>query len=57
MTISPYWNPRHETMSRDELEALQVHKLKRLVAWADARVPWQAERFKKAGVTPDSLKS
>ena len=57
MTISPYWNPRHETMSRDELEAFQVHKLKRLVEWADTKVPWHAERFQKAGITSDSIKS
>src|SRR4030081_3595869 len=54
---SPYWNPRHETMPRDQIEALQVRKLKNLVAWADARVPWQAKRLKAAGVTPESIKS
>ena len=51
MKESPYWNPRHETMPRDQIEALQVHKLKNLVAWADARVPWHAARLKSAGVT------
>ncbi len=57
MAVSPYWNPRHETMSRDQVEALQVHKLRRLVEWADAKVPWHSERFRKAGVTPDKIKS
>src|SRR5438445_6219340 len=41
---SPYWNPRHETMPRDQIEALQVRKLKNLVAWTQERVPWHADR-------------
>jgi phenylacetate-CoA ligase len=54
---SPYWNPRHETMPRPQIEALQTHKLKNLVAWADAKVPWQSKRLRAAGVTADSIKS
>ncbi len=57
MKDSPYWNPRHETMPRDQIEALQVRKLRNLVAWADARVPWQARRLRQAGVTADSIRS
>ena len=57
MNESPYWNPRHETMPREDLEALQVRKLRNLVTWAQARVPWQAKRLKSAGVTPDSITS
>ncbi|HEY1331100.1 MAG TPA: AMP-binding protein [Actinomycetota bacterium] len=57
MSDSPYWNPRHETMSRDELSALQTRKLKALVGWADANVPWQAKRLRDAGVTADSIAS
>jgi phenylacetate-CoA ligase len=55
MNESPYWNPRHETMPRDQLEALQVRKLRDLVEWADARVPWQSKRLRDAGVTGDSI--
>lgn len=55
MTDSPYWNPRHETMPRDELEALQVRKLRELVQWADAQVPWHAKRLRDAGVTADAV--
>ena len=57
MKESPYWNPRHETMPRDQIEALQLRKLKNLVGWAEAKVPWQAKRLKAAGVSPDSIKS
>src|SRR5205823_5140798 len=44
-TDSPYWNPRHETMPRQQLEALQVRKLRMLLEWADANVPWHAKRL------------
>ena len=55
MSESPYWNPRHETLPREELEALQVRKLRNLVEWADAHVPWQSKRLRDAGVTPDAV--
>jgi phenylacetate-CoA ligase len=57
MAESPYWNPRHETMPREELEALQLRKLRGLVEWADASVPWQSKRLRDAGVTQDSIDS
>lgn len=57
MTDSPFWNPRHETMPREQIDALQVRKLRNLVSWADANVPWQAARLREAGVTPDSIRS
>ena len=57
MKDSPYWNPRHETMPREQIEALQVRKLKNLVAWAEDRVPWQAKRLKAAGVSAESIRS
>jgi phenylacetate-CoA ligase len=55
MADSPYWNPRHETMPHDQVEALQTRKLRNLVMWADAQVPWQAKRLRDTGVTPDSI--
>ncbi len=57
MADSPYWNPRHETMPREDLEALQVRKLRSLVEWADASVPWQSKRLRDVGVTADSITS
>jgi phenylacetate-CoA ligase len=57
MAESPYWNPRHETMPRDELEALQLWKLKRLVEWTEAQVPYQSKKLHDAGVTADSINS
>jgi phenylacetate-CoA ligase len=55
MEESPYWNPRHETMPREGTLALQARKLRNLVEWADAQVPWQAKRLRNAGVTADSI--
>jgi len=55
MADGPYWNPAHETMPRDELEALQARKLRDLVQWADAQVPWQSKRLRDAGVTADQI--
>jgi phenylacetate-CoA ligase len=57
MDDSPYWNPRHETMPREEIEALQVRKLRNLVEWADAQVPWQSKRLRDAGITADQISS
>jgi phenylacetate-CoA ligase len=44
-------------MPRQQIEALQVRKLRNLVAWADAKVPWHSQRFRKAGLAADSIKS
>ncbi|MDQ4005057.1 MAG: phenylacetate--CoA ligase family protein, partial [Actinomycetota bacterium] len=57
MAESPYWNPRHETLPREQLEALQVHKLRSLLAWADGNVPWHAKRLADAGLRPDDVTS
>jgi phenylacetate-CoA ligase len=57
MAESPYWNPRHETMPRDEIDALQVRKLRNLIEWAAASVPWHAKRLGDAGVSPDTIGS
>jgi phenylacetate-CoA ligase len=57
MTESPYWNPRHETMSRDQIEALQVRKLRNLLEWTEAQVPYHSKRLQDSGVTADSIES
>jgi len=44
-------------MPREQIEALQVRKLKNLLAWTQESVPWQAKRLKAAGVSADSIKS
>jgi phenylacetate-CoA ligase len=57
MTESPYWNPRHETATRDEIDALQVRKLRNLLDWTHAQVPYHSKRLSDAKVTADSINS
>ena len=57
MAVSEYWNPKAETASRDELEALQLIKLRRLCDWAAARSPWYRDAFRRAGFEPEQLKT
>ena len=39
MALSPYWNPKNETLPREDLRALQLVKLQRMCAWAYANKP------------------
>jgi phenylacetate-CoA ligase len=53
-----YWNPRHETLPREELEGLQLRKLRNLVAWTLESAPWQGARLSDAGIdSPEALES
>ena len=58
-TIKPdgeYWQPEIETMPREQLEALQVKKLKESINVA-LKSPFYKERFGKLGITADSINS
>jgi len=57
MKNTPYWNPKNETMDRETLKALQLHKLQALCRWADAESDFHGRKFKAAGFQPDQLKS
>jgi phenylacetate-CoA ligase len=54
---SPYWNPKTETLGREQLESLQLAKLRRQCAWAAARSPWYQRSFSQAGFEPDQLRT
>lgn len=54
---SSYWNPKTETMARDDLRALQLAKLRYVTEWATARSPHYRRRFADAGVTADDLRT
>ncbi|HEY8294150.1 MAG TPA: phenylacetate--CoA ligase, partial [Micrococcaceae bacterium] len=60
MTDSAVINPSQldpaETMSRDELEALQLTRLKHTLAYAYERVPLYKRKFDAAGVHPGDLR-
>lgn len=46
-----------ETMNRKDMDELQLRKLKYIVDYCIENVPFYAEKFKKAGVTGDKIRS
>ena len=46
-----------ETMSREQIEALQLERLKWLVDYCSKNIPFYHERLEKAGVTAEKIKS
>ena len=52
-----FWQKEEECMPRDELRALQLQKLRSLVARVYASVPAYTEALDKAGVKPDDIRS
>jgi phenylacetate-CoA ligase len=57
MSSSPYWNPKTETLAREELDALRLHKLRYLCEWAQAKSPWYRESFHRAGFEPAQVET
>src|SRR5262245_7481955 len=53
----PVWNPSAELLAVDALRALQLDRLRRLVAYVSERVPFYRDAFARARVTPSDLKS
>jgi phenylacetate-CoA ligase len=53
----PIWNPEYETMPRDQLEKLQVQRLKEMVARAAVRVPLYKKKLGDAKVSAEDIKS
>jgi phenylacetate-CoA ligase len=51
------WNPEFETMPREELEALQLRRLRSVVAWVYERVPFYKTELDAAGVRPHDIKT
>lgn len=52
-----YYQPDIETMSREDLEALQLERLQTLVKRVYQKIPFYKESFDKAGVNPEDIKS
>jgi len=50
-----YWNKEKECMPREELEKLQLRRLKEVVYRVYAFVPFYKEKMDKAGVKPDDI--
>lgn len=54
---SPYWNPKIETMPKEDLRALQLVKLRATIAFAFDRSPFWRARLEKAGVGRDGVRT
>ncbi len=52
-----YYQPELETMSREELEKLQLNRLKDLVKRVYKKIPFYKESFDAAGVKPEDIRS
>lgn len=50
-------DPKNETLSRGEIEVLQLARLQALLGRMDAQVPWAKARFSKAGVASSSIRT
>jgi phenylacetate-CoA ligase len=57
MLYAPYWNPKNETLPREELQRLQLVKLRRLAEWAYARSPFHRRSFEAGGFMPEQLRT
>lgn len=57
MAYSEYWNPKNETLPREQLQALQLLKLKRIVEWAYESTPFHRRRYDEAGFHPEQIKT
>lgn len=54
---SPYWNPKNETLPKEQLRALQLAKLKLLVARAWNESPFHRRLYEHAGFRPEQLRT
>ncbi len=54
---SRYWNPLLETLNREAIKELQLKKFKRIFRWAYAHSRFHRALYKKAGITPDDIRS
>ncbi len=57
MEHSEYWNPKNETLPRDQLQTLQLFKLRRLCEWAWARSGFHRRLWEKGKFHPDQIKT
>ncbi|MEH3077885.1 MAG: hypothetical protein PGN11_14650, partial [Quadrisphaera sp.] len=57
MAERSFWNPKTETLPREDLRALQLVKLQRTVEWAAARSPFYRRTFAAAGFSPEQLRT
>ncbi len=52
-----YWQPKYELMAREELEELQLRRLKSVAEKVYKNVPFYHKKFQEAGVAPEDINS
>ena len=52
-----YWQPKYELMAREELEDLQLRRLKSVAEKVYQNVPFYHKKFQEAGITPQDIRS
>ena len=51
-----YWNPILETLPQERIQALQLKKFQRIVAWAYDKSPFYRRLYQDAGLEPGDIK-
>lgn len=57
MKIGKYFEPKMETMNREELEALQLRRLKQQLRGCYQNSEFYKHKFREAGIKPDDIRS
>ncbi|WP_094227551.1 phenylacetate--CoA ligase family protein [Methanolobus psychrotolerans] len=52
-----YWQPKYETIKKEELVELQLKRLKKTAAAVYENVPFYREKFRELGISPDDIRS
>ena len=52
-----FWNPILETLPREKLQALQVKKFRRIMAWAYEHSKFHRKLYEEAGVEPGDIRT
>jgi phenylacetate-CoA ligase len=52
-----FWNPLMETLPREKLQALQVKKFRRIMAWAYEHSKFHRRLYEEAGVEPGDIRT
>lgn len=57
LTEKTLWNPQTQAASREELDAIHLRKIQRMVAWAYEASPLHRGVYDKAGVKPSDIRT
>lgn len=57
MSYKKYWNEKIETISRGDLEKLQLERLKEIVKFSYENSPYYKRSFDEAGVKPEDIQN